>query len=85
MDEAQPLVPVQTPSPQPSPTRGEGVSESAPCATKTLIVREGSDKYDAWTWSPGSFRRSFPGAAQPLGEEIDQGPHPMRQVAVAGQ
>ncbi len=37
-------VPVQTPSPQPSPTRGEGVRESPPCATKTLIVREGSEQ-----------------------------------------
>ena len=37
-------VPAQTPSPQPSPTRGEGVRESAPCATKALGVREGSEK-----------------------------------------
>ena len=43
-------VPLQTPSPQPSPARGEGAGESAPCAPKALLGREGAESiHSGWT------------------------------------
>ena len=50
-------VPLQTPSPQPSPTRGDGARESVPCAPKALLGREGAESiHSGWTqWLGGRF------------------------------
>ena len=44
---AEARVTVQTPSPQPSPTRGEGVREPVACASEALLVRKGSERIQA--------------------------------------
>ena len=67
-------VPVQPPSPQPSPTRGEGVSESAPCATKAPIVREGSEQIPSPNRHPKKNQAQADAPPGPVGGLGTNGP-----------
>ncbi len=50
-------VTVQPPSPQPSPTRGEGVRESAACAAEAHPGREGSERIQGGNEADGKVAR----------------------------
>ncbi len=58
--ESSPAVTVLIPSPQPFPTRGEGVRASAPCADDALLGLEGLEGREGHEGSYGSNGNGFP-------------------------